>query len=97
MPRPGVLRSVTAMSHGTQTQAGRIGLMLNKVPEVTVYFWLIKVLSTTVGETAADFLDTNLNGSVGWFADFRNLATIDFPMPTIVGMLWNDGERSLIG
>ena len=35
--------------------------MLNKVPEVTVYFWLIKVLSTTVGETAADYLDTNLN------------------------------------
>jgi hypothetical protein len=27
----------------------------------------------------------------------HNLATIDFPMPTIVGMLWNDGERSLIG
>ncbi len=38
-----------------------MGLMLNKVPEVTIYFWLIKVLSTTVGETAADFLDTNLN------------------------------------
>jgi uncharacterized membrane-anchored protein len=35
--------------------------MLNKVPEVTLYFWLIKVLSTTVGETAADFLSTNLN------------------------------------
>ncbi|MGH3248109.1 MAG: COG4705 family protein [Trebonia sp.] len=35
--------------------------MLNKVPEVTLYFWVIKVLSTTVGETAADFLDTNLN------------------------------------
>lgn len=35
--------------------------MLNKVPEVTVYFWLIKVLSTTVGETAADFLSQNLN------------------------------------
>ena len=31
--------------------------MLNKVPEVTVYFWVIKVLCTTVGETAADFLD----------------------------------------
>ncbi|MET8639337.1 hypothetical protein [Streptomyces sp. NPDC004680] len=25
----------------------------NKVPEVTVYFWTIKVLCTTVGETAA--------------------------------------------
>jgi uncharacterized membrane-anchored protein len=34
--------------------------MLNKVPEVTVYFWLIKILCTTVGETAADYLDTNL-------------------------------------
>jgi uncharacterized membrane-anchored protein len=35
--------------------------MLNKVPEVTLYFWLIKVLSTTVGETFADFLSTTLN------------------------------------
>src|SRR5207248_2514141 len=34
--------------------------MLNKVPEVTVYFWLIKVLCTTVGETAADFLNDKL-------------------------------------
>jgi uncharacterized membrane-anchored protein len=34
--------------------------MLNKVPEVTLYFWLIKVLCTTVGETAADFLNDNL-------------------------------------
>jgi uncharacterized membrane-anchored protein len=35
--------------------------MLNKVPEVTIYFWTIKILCTTVGETAADFLSTNLN------------------------------------
>ncbi|GAB3158610.1 hypothetical protein GCM10027258_70190 [Amycolatopsis stemonae] len=34
--------------------------LLNKVPEVTLYFWLIKVLCTTVGETAADFLDVDL-------------------------------------
>jgi uncharacterized membrane-anchored protein len=34
--------------------------LLNKVPEVTVYFWLIKVLCTTVGETAADFLNADL-------------------------------------
>ncbi|MFB7286698.1 COG4705 family protein [Actinacidiphila glaucinigra] len=32
----------------------------NKVPEVTVYFWLIKVLCTTVGETAADLLNEKL-------------------------------------
>jgi uncharacterized membrane-anchored protein len=35
--------------------------MLSKVPEVTLYFWVIKVLATTVGETAADFLATNIN------------------------------------
>jgi len=35
--------------------------MLNKVPEVTLLFWIIKVLCTTVGETFADFLNVNLN------------------------------------
>ena len=30
--------------------------LLNKVPEVTLFFWVIKVLATTVGETFADFL-----------------------------------------
>jgi uncharacterized membrane-anchored protein len=34
--------------------------MLNKVPEVTFYFWLIKIMCTTVGETAADYLNENL-------------------------------------
>src|SRR5258708_7462225 len=33
------------------------GEMFNKVPEVTIYFWIIKLLCTTVGETAADFLN----------------------------------------
>lgn len=35
--------------------------LLNKVPEITVFFWIIKVLCTTVGETASDFLNVNLN------------------------------------
>ncbi len=42
--------------------ASAIGrLMLSKVPEVTLYFWIIKILCTTVGETAADFLSAQLN------------------------------------
>jgi uncharacterized membrane-anchored protein len=41
------------------TSTGR--RMLNKVPEVTLYFWVIKVMATTVGETAADFLNETLN------------------------------------
>ena len=35
--------------------------LLNKVPQVTLFFWIIKVMCTTVGETAADFLNVNLN------------------------------------
>ena len=34
--------------------------LLSKVPEVTVFFWIIKVLATTVGETAADFLNSHV-------------------------------------
>lgn len=33
----------------------------NKVPQVTIFFWIIKIMATTVGETAADFLNFNLN------------------------------------
>jgi uncharacterized membrane-anchored protein len=34
---------------------------LSKVPEVTVYFWIIKVLTTGMGETTSDFLAKSLN------------------------------------
>jgi uncharacterized membrane-anchored protein len=33
-----------------------VSAMLNKVPEVTLAFWVIKIMSTTVGETGADYL-----------------------------------------
>src|SRR5436853_4798398 len=42
-------------------ESSTLRLMLNKVPEITFLFWVIKVLCTTVGETAADFLNVNLN------------------------------------
>lgn len=34
--------------------------MLNKVPQITVFFWIIKILCTTVGETFADFINFNI-------------------------------------
>ena len=38
----------------------------NKVPEITLIFWIIKMMSTTVGETAADFLNVDLHfGLIG--------------------------------
>jgi uncharacterized membrane-anchored protein len=59
---PGNTRAIstidtTAAVPRSPTRAAR---MLNKVPEVTVYFWIIKVLCTTVGETFADYLNDTL-------------------------------------
>lgn len=48
------------MSAATIDRVDLAKRMLSKVPEVTIYFWIIKVLCTTVGETAADFLNINL-------------------------------------
>jgi uncharacterized membrane-anchored protein len=45
-------------SSGSATSLGR--KMLNKVPEITIYFWIIKILCTTVGETAADLMNEEL-------------------------------------
>jgi uncharacterized membrane-anchored protein len=42
------------------TKSTAIRTMLNKVPEVTIWFWIIKIMATTVGETAADFLNETM-------------------------------------
>ena len=39
--------------------------MLNKVPEVTLYFWIIKILCTTVGESLADYINETLGFGLG--------------------------------
>ncbi len=46
----------------TGTGQTDIRRMLNKVPSVTLGFWIVKIMSTTVGETGADYLAVN----VGW-------------------------------
>src|SRR2546423_9101601 len=43
------------MSYQSQRQV-TVGAVLSKVPEVTIFFWVIKILATTIGETAADYL-----------------------------------------
>ena len=39
-------------------------ITLSKVPEITVYFWIVKVLCTTVGETFADNINTRLGDNL---------------------------------
>ncbi|MFE9067065.1 hypothetical protein [Streptomyces violaceusniger] len=50
----------TSTARGPAAASSGHRLRWNKVPEVTVYFWVIKVLCTTVGETAADMLNEKL-------------------------------------
>ncbi|SHL53173.1 Uncharacterized membrane-anchored protein [Anaerocolumna jejuensis DSM 15929] len=45
------------MSSAEQNKAQ---IILSKVPEVTVFFWIIKILCTTVGETFSDFINVTL-------------------------------------
>src|SRR5690242_35146 len=57
--RSGAGRHCAVMTTTTDRGFG-LREMLNKVPEVTLYFWVIKVLCTTVGETASDYLSDNV-------------------------------------
>lgn len=51
---------MTALAMSTNTP------VYNRVPKVTVDFWLVKLLAVTMGETAADYLAVNLGfGLVG--------------------------------
>lgn len=33
---------------------------INRVPQVTVFFWIIKLMAVTIGETGADFISENI-------------------------------------
>lgn len=47
-------------SHSSPNRSS-LNSALSKVPEVTLLFWLIKIASTTLGETAGDALSMSLN------------------------------------
>jgi uncharacterized membrane-anchored protein len=50
--------SVSAPKSALKIDQPKMRELLVKVPAVTAFFWIIKVLATTVGETFADFLTT---------------------------------------
>ena len=55
------MSNTTSSSPGLSTQR----VMLNKIPEITVFFWVIKVLCTTIGESAADYINETLGFGLG--------------------------------
>jgi len=60
--------------------------MLNKVPAVTLAFWLIKILATTVGETGADYLSVH----VGLGSTITGSITASL---LVVALIWQVRER----
>lgn len=52
------LAGMSTTSAKPATVTGRS--LLNKVPEVTIWFWIIKILCTTVGESFADYINVTL-------------------------------------
>jgi uncharacterized membrane-anchored protein len=48
------------MTTDTASRTTTARVLLNKVPEVTIWFWLIKILCTTVGESFADWINMQL-------------------------------------
>jgi uncharacterized membrane-anchored protein len=72
------LDTARASSQGLGIGARR---MLNKVPEVTVYFWIIKILCTTVGESFADYINETLGVGL-------TNTTLIFSAALIVAMVW---------
>jgi len=46
------MRAAVTRSQSVQ----RSSQVLLKVPEITVYFWIVKLLSTAMGESTSDYL-----------------------------------------
>jgi uncharacterized membrane-anchored protein len=49
------------MTAGPLRSDARARSLLTKVPQATFLFWVVKIMSTTVGETGADLLSGNLH------------------------------------
>ena len=56
--------------------------LINRVAGLTIFFWIVKILSTTVGETVADFISVDMN--VGLM-----LTTLLMGLITVIGIFWN--------
>lgn len=63
--------------------------MLNKVPYVTLYFWVIKILATTVGETGADFLNIKLGLGL-------NLTSVVMTLALAIALFIQMGSRRYV-
>jgi uncharacterized membrane-anchored protein len=84
--------------------------MLSKVPEITVWFWIIKVLCTTVGESFADWINMTLGvglvptaviftvvlaAALGWQLSLNAYKPVVYWLVVVVLGMWFAREHTL--
>lgn len=75
------MQSTRPARSGALRKSGSTGRLLRKVPEVTIYFWIIKLLTTAMGESTSDYLVQRLNPYVAvtiGFACFAVAISLQF-------------------
>lgn len=60
--------------------------LLNRVARLGLLFWVVKIFSTTVGETAADYVSVNLNFGL-------TITTILMGVITFLVVIWNFKQK----
>lgn len=72
----------------------------NKVPAITVSFWITKILTTAMGEDASDFLVHRLGNATAVITGFLmcSLAPLAHRSPTGLGRLrtWADTDGVMV-
>ena len=65
---------------------------MSKLPQITIYFWIMKICATTLGETGGDLLSMTLN--VGYA--LSSLILIGFFLTTLVSQLFSKKHHPLL-
>ena len=81
---PASVRPVTETTEPASSSPVR--QMLSKVPEVTIWFWVIKILCTTVGESFADWVNETLGVGL-------KMTTIIFTVALVAVLAWQMSLR----
>ncbi len=62
--------------------------IISKVPAVTLGFWIIKILATTLGETGGDSVSMSFADSIGMSHDWGYAVGTALFAPLLIGLVW---------
>lgn len=80
------MSNITAADHDHPIE---VSTAVNRVPEVTPSFWIIKLTAVTMGETAADFLAVNLGLGLG-------TTTLLMTAILVAAMFWQFSQKRYV-